>query len=173
MRWTAVLLGVALLSACGGSGATTDAPAGPVPATTSTTMAVASHAPTPKPTTHPEEQTMITMTVEGREIPVTLDDSPTARDLASRAPVTLTFTDYGGQEKTARLERPLTMDGAPEGDSPKTNEIGWYAPNGVVVLWYSEIGYWPGIVRLGSVSSADMAWLRTRPDGFTAELTAS
>ncbi|PJF46352.1 MAG: hypothetical protein CUN48_14235 [Candidatus Thermofonsia Clade 3 bacterium] len=76
-------------------------------------------------------------------------DNPTARDLIAQLPLTLTFSDYGRQEKLATLPRRLTMEGVPAGDDPLPGEIGYYAPAGVIVFYYEDVGYFNGIVRLG------------------------
>ena len=76
-------------------------------------------------------------------------DNATARDLIAQLPLTLTFSDYGGQEKLAPLPRKLSMDGVPAGADPLPREIGYYAPAGVVVFYYSDVGYFNGIVRIG------------------------
>lgn len=76
-------------------------------------------------------------------------DNATARDLISQLPLTLTFSDYGRQEKLATLPRKLTMEGVPAGDDPLPGEIGYYAPAGVIVFYYEDVGYFTGIVRLG------------------------
>jgi hypothetical protein len=76
-------------------------------------------------------------------------DNPTARDLIAQLPLTLTFSDYGRQEKLATLPRRLTTEGVPAGDDPLPGEIGYYAPAGVIVFYYEDIGYFNGIVRLG------------------------
>ncbi|MCS6910260.1 MAG: cyclophilin-like fold protein, partial [Anaerolineales bacterium] len=76
-------------------------------------------------------------------------DNPTARDLIAQLPLTLTFSDYGRQEKLARLPRRLTMEGVPAGDDPLPGELGYYAPAGVIVFYYEDVSYFTGIVRLG------------------------
>ena len=32
-------------------------------------------------------------------------------------------------------------------------DIGYYAPGGNLVFYYGDVGYWPGIVRIGAFSS--------------------
>lgn len=172
-------MAVAALSACspGTSGANSPAPstAAPSGADSSTPSQ-----PTPAPTgsgsattTSEAAVTSIRITIDGRTIDADLADNPTARDLARQLPLTLTFSDYGGQEKTAELPRELTMDGAaPGGDDPETNDIGYYAPNNVLVLYYSDVDRYPGIVRLGTMDADDMAFIRGRSDAFEAQISA-
>ncbi|MFZ1912604.1 MAG: cyclophilin-like fold protein, partial [Propionicimonas sp.] len=99
------------------------------------------------------------LTVAGRVIAAEWGDSSTARDLAAQSPLPLTFRDYGGQEKIAALPRALATDGVPPGADPEPNDVGYYAPDRVLVLYYTDVGYYPGIVRLGRLHPADMAFL--------------
>ncbi len=78
-----------------------------------------------------------------------LRDVPASRDLIARLPLTLTFRDFNGVEKISRLPRELSMDGVPTGDDPAPRDIGYYAPSGDLVFYYGDVGYFPGIVRLG------------------------
>ena len=109
--------------------------------------------------------TTLRLTVGGRTVLARLSDSPTATDLLSRLPLTLTFDDFRGVEKGARLPEPLTTDGVPPGADPEPNDVGYYAPSNALVLYYGDLGYVDGIVRLGRIDPADMAFLRARPDG--------
>lgn len=124
--------------------------------------------------TSTQEATMnpIRITVDGRTIDAELNDTPAARDLLTMLPATLSFKDFGGHEKTARLPRALAMDEMPAGDDPAANEIGYYAPDRVLVLYYEDIGYFSGIVRLGRITADDMAFLKTQPDGFEVTIAA-
>ncbi|MCA0448246.1 MAG: hypothetical protein LCH62_00555 [Proteobacteria bacterium] len=65
--------------------------------------------------------------------------------------VKLAIADFGGQEVTAEPPRPLTMEGMPDGESAPAGTIGYYAPDGVVVLYYTDVGRYNGIVRLGRI----------------------
>ena len=61
--------------------------------------------------------TRIRITVGDRTIEARLHDNPTARSLIDQLPLTLDFSDYGGQEVLAEPPSPLTMEGAPAGES--------------------------------------------------------
>lgn len=74
-----------------------------------------------------------------------------AQAVVERLPVTLNFGDLNSVEKTARLDPPLPMTGMPDGDDPMPQDIGWYAPSNDVVLYYGNVGYWPGIARIGRI----------------------
>ena len=83
------------------------------------------------------------------ELTARLRDSATARDLAAQLPLTLTFGDLNNVEKTAPLPRELSLEGAPEGDDPAVGDIGYWSPDGNLVFYYGDVGFWNGIVRIG------------------------
>jgi hypothetical protein len=109
--------------------------------------------PTPDATatgpTVPPDGTPIRITVGTTVLTGRLHDNPTARDLLTQLPLTLAFRDLNGVEKIARLLRALTMKGVPAGDDPEIRDIGYYAPTRNLVLYYGDVGYWNGIVRIG------------------------
>lgn len=96
-------------------------------------------------------------------------DNATARDLIAQLPLTLTFSDYGGQEKLAPLPRKLSLGGAPAGADPLPREIGYYAPAGVVVLYTSDVGYFTGIVRIGQFDG-DMDAITSQTNDFVVRI---
>jgi len=69
-------------------------------------------------------------------------------------------------EKTSKLPSPLSMDDMPEGDDPRPNDIGYYAPTGDLVLYYGKVGYWDGIARIGTLDNNDL--ITSQTDTFTA-----
>jgi hypothetical protein len=113
--------------------------------------------------------TDVQITVNDQSFTAQLADNPTARDLVDQLPLTLRFRDFNRVEKIANLPRPLTMEGVPAGDDPEINDIGYYAPSGDLVLYYGDVGYWNGIVRIGQLRAEDMSLIERQPDGF--ELT--
>ena len=122
---------------------------------------------TTRPTTGTGGPTIrtLTLTAGGRTMTAQLNDSTTAQDLASQLPLTLSLRDFQGVEKGADLPRPLTMEGVPRGADPEPNDLGYYAPGSALVLYYADVGYFDGIVRLGRLDPADMAVVRELPDG--------
>ncbi|MBK8460906.1 MAG: hypothetical protein IPL43_12545 [Micropruina sp.] len=151
-----------------------------------TLLALSLAACTPGPVTdpptqsQPREQTMspsptasrevpITITVGDRTYSATLANNPTAHDLAAQLPLTLTFRDFNRVEKIAPLPRPLSMQGVPAGADPEINDIGYYRPSNDLVLYYGDVGYWNGIVRLGTLPKG-MDAIADYPDGFTATI---
>ena len=106
----------------------------------------------------------------GDAFDASLYSNPVAADLAARLPLTLTFRDFNSVEKVARLDSPLHLRGVPDRDGPKPGEIGYYGPSQGLVLYYDNVGTWPGLVRIGRFDF-DLDALRRLPDGFTAQLT--
>jgi hypothetical protein len=109
--------------------------------------------------------TTIRITVADQTITAELADNPTAQDLASQLPLTLSFNDFNHVEKIAELPRPLTMNGVPPGDDPDVNDIGYYAPTSNLVFYYGDVGYWNGIVRIGEFSGRDIELIKQQQDG--------
>jgi hypothetical protein len=95
----------------------------------------------------------VTISIGGAELAGRLDDTATARDLATQLPLTVVMSDHDGAEKTGPLPRALTTSGAPEGHDPSAGDIGYYAPGGDLVLYYDDAApYFDGIVRVGRFS---------------------
>ncbi len=95
-----------------------------------------------------------------------LTNNSTALDLLSQLPLTLTFRDFNGVEKIADLPRTLSTDGVPSGADPEILDIGYYSPSNNLVLYYGDVGYWNGIVRIGRFAT-DIASLRAQTSEFT------
>ena len=110
--------------------------------------------------------TPIRVTVGDQVFPAELYDNPTARNLADQLPLTVTVDDLHGLEKTGRLPRALTTDGVPAGSDPEINEIGYYAPGRNLVLYYGDVGYYTGIIRIGRFEDT-IATIAEEADGVT------
>ena len=110
--------------------------------------------------------TPIRVTVGDQVFSAELYDNPTARDLADQLPLTITVDDLHRLEKTGRLPRTLTTDGVPSGSDPEINEIGYYAPGRNLVLYYGDVGYYTGIIRIGRFQDSIEA-IADQPDGVT------
>ena len=96
-------------------------------------------------------------------------DNAPARALIDRLPLTLDFSDLNAVEKIARLDPGLPMTAMPDGDDPAPRDIGWYAPSSDVVLYYGDVGYWPGIARIGHISG-DIGTIADQQGNFTATI---
>ena len=110
--------------------------------------------------------TPIRITVGDQTFTAELYDNPPARDLADQLPLTITMDDLNRLEKTGPLPRALTTDGVPAGSDPEINEIGYYAPGRDLVLYYGDVGYYNGIIRIGRFDDAIDA-IADQPDGVS------
>jgi len=132
--------------------------------TTSTnTPAVAGDSPVAM-STSPASGTPFRVIVGDTTLTGHLFDNATARDLASQLPLTLSFRDLNGVEKTAPLPAKLSIDGMPVGDDPHVGDLGYWAPGGDLVLYYGEVGYWAGIMRIGEIDGDMQAVARQAGD---------
>jgi hypothetical protein len=96
-----------------------------------------------------------------------LEDNSTTRDLVSLLPLAVAFHDFGGQEKLTPLPRKLDVSGMPKGDRAPAGDISYYSPTGSLVLYYRDVGYWDGIVRLGRLDD-QLTLIAGLPDGLQA-----
>ncbi|MET9469506.1 cyclophilin-like fold protein [Streptomyces sp. NPDC006544] len=80
----------------------------------------------------------IRVTLDGRSVEATLNDSPAARDFADLLPLTLDLEGFHGTERVADLPGRLDTSGAPEPAAAKTGDIAYYAPWGNLALFYRD-----------------------------------
>ena len=113
--------------------------------------------------------TPIRIVIGDTVITAELWDNVPARALVERLPLTLEFSDLNAVEKTARIDPGVPMTGMPDGDDPEPRDIGWYAPSSDVVLYYGDVGYWPGIARIGHISG-DIGTIADQQGTFTATI---
>ncbi|WP_081639900.1 cyclophilin-like fold protein [Actinomadura flavalba] len=78
------------------------------------------------------------VTLDGRTVGATLNDSPAARDLASLFPLTLDLKDFHGTERIADTPRRLSTEGAPAPVAAKAGDIAYFAPWGNLALFYRD-----------------------------------
>ena len=150
-----------------GPASTTEPPSSPTE--TSTAAEASSSQPSQVPSSAAvADSTPITIQIDGETVTGTLSSNATARTLIGQLPLTISFRDYGGQEKIADLPEALSLDGVPAGDRAEPLTIGYYAPDQALVLYYESVGYSRGIVRIGSLD--DLAAIRDKTGGFTARL---
>ena len=112
--------------------------------------------------------TRIVIELDGQNIAGELDDSATSASLLAQLPLTLSFRDHGGQEKISELPAPLDLDGAPEGSDAAPLTIGYYIPEQSLVLYYHHVGYFAGIVPIGTYENSDA--VENRTDDFTVTI---
>ncbi|MDQ1015637.1 cyclophilin-like fold protein [Streptomyces afghaniensis] len=110
----------------------------------------------------------IRLTLNGRRIAATLNDSATARDFAAQLPLTLSLSDFHQAEKIADLPRKPTTSGAPEGADPKAGDLAYYAPWNQLATYYRDAPYATGLVPLGHMADGGTEQLATA-DEITIE----
>ncbi|WP_346958462.1 cyclophilin-like fold protein [uncultured Arthrobacter sp.] len=112
--------------------------------------------------------TPIVIELQGRRIAGELDGSATSASLLAQLPLTLAFRHHGGQEKLAQLPVPLDLAGAPAGSEAAPLTIGYYAPDRSLVLYYRHVGYFNGIVPIGTYQDTNA--IENQADGFAATI---
>jgi hypothetical protein len=118
----------------------------------------------------PDASTPIRISFGDTQLTGRLSDNATSRALADQLPLTLSFRDHNGVEKTAPLPRELSLDGAPDGHDPTAGDIGYWAPGGDLVLYYDDgAPYFDGIVRIGEFEG-DMEALERQSDDFDGSI---
>ena len=95
----------------------------------------------------------IKMTVDGQEITIILQDTPTANALYEALPMELNFSDYNGTEKIAYPPDTLPTEGEPEGCDPDVGDLCLYAPWGNLCIFYQDFRYSQSLIKLGHVES--------------------
>ena len=115
-------------------------------------------------------ETSITITVNSVTVAGALKNNAASASLLAQLPLELSFDDYNGQEKIADLPAPLALDGMPRGGSAEPGTIGYYAPDQALVLYYEAVGYFNGIIPLGTFN--EVATVRDAP-AFVGTITAN
>ncbi|MEV7095840.1 cyclophilin-like fold protein [Amycolatopsis sp. NPDC051045] len=138
---TAALLAVA---ACSPEEPPSSAPSTTLAPTTGSTTAVNTH-----------------LTVEGRVVNATLNDSAAARDFASLLPLTLNLGDFHDSERISDLPRRLSTTDAPESADPKAGDLAFYAPWGNLASYYRDAPPASGVVVLGHLADGGAEVLAT------------
>ena len=98
--------------------------------------------------------TRILFTFEGQSVYGTLEDNSVSRDLISRLPLTLTFSDYSNTEKIASLpdgSAEWDTSDAPDSCTPAAGDIAMYAPWGNLSVFYRSFRHSDGLVPLGKL----------------------
>jgi hypothetical protein len=121
------------------------------------------------PTTGSTTAVNIRLTVEGRVVHATLNDSAAARDFASILPLTLNLSDFHESERIAGLPRRLSTADAPESADPQAGDLAFYAPWGNLAVYYHDAPPASGVVVLGHLADGGADVLATA-DQVTIEL---
>lgn len=79
---------------------------------------------------------------------LTLENNAAARDFYALLPLSLSFSDYVGKEKIARLDKSLSTQESGEYD-PQIGDFFYFAPWGNVGIFYAKQPPYKGLVKLG------------------------
>lgn len=93
------------------------------------------------------------MTVNGKEVAITLYDTPAANALYDMLPLDLTFEDFNGIEKISYLSQELPTEGEPDGCDPDVGDLCLYAPWGNLSIFYQDFRYSDSLIMLGHIDS--------------------
>lgn len=73
-------------------------------------------------------------------------------------------------EKISTLPKSLTTQGSPSGSDPSVGDIALFAPWRNLVLYYHDVGYYDGIIRLGHTNSKEMKKLENLSGDFNVRI---
>ena len=93
------------------------------------------------------------MTVNGKEVDITLYDTHAANALYDMLPLDLTFEDFNGIEKISYLSQGLPTEGEPDGCDPDVGDLCLYAPWGNLSIFYQDFRYSDSLIMLGHIDS--------------------
>lgn len=132
---------------------------------------------TSSPTGETQLKIKLTISTAGgaKETYAALNNNSVSRDLLSRLPLTLEFSDYNRTEKIARL--PAGSPGwdtsdAPDSCDPAPGDLTMYAPWGNLAVFYRDYGHSPGLVPLGKLDSEGLELFASQTGNFTVEISA-
>ena len=162
------LAAILVLSGCAGADG-----AAPLPSSTNASPSTATTAPPSLLPTSTAEAPALTeeasvstdhsvlISFGGTTVRGSLQDNAATASLLAQLPLQLSFSDFGGQEKIALLPAPLSLEGMPSGSDAEPGTIGYYVPSHALVLYYDTVGYYDGIVPIGTFD--DVATIRDAP----------
>jgi hypothetical protein len=113
--------------------------------------------------------TRVRITIGKTVLSAHLWDNATARSLIAQLPLTLSFRDFNGQEKVAHVPHALSMRGMPKSADPEQRDIGYFAPTQGLVFYYTNVGRFEGIARIGRFDGG-VAGIKSRKSDFTARI---
>jgi hypothetical protein len=88
-----------------------------------------------------------------QDFTATLEDNPSARDLASMLPLDLKISDYSTNEKIAYLPRKLTEEGSGRFGGEAPGDLCYYAPWGNLAMFHGSYRWSQGLIRLGRLDA--------------------
>ena len=123
-----------------------------------------------------EQTNRISFTIGGETVYATLFDNSVARDLVSRLPLTLDFSDYNGTEKIAYLpdgSEDCDLSDAPTSCTPSAGDITMYSPWGNLAIFYRDFRLSNGLVPVGRLDDDAINLFATQSGTFTVHIAAA
>ena len=108
-----------------------------------------------QPATKHADGMKLVLTVGGRALTATLNDSKTAQDFVSLLPLTLTMNDLFGREKFAHLPRAISEQGK-RTHTHEVADIAYWSPGPDVAIFYRQDGERipnPGLIVIGKLDA--------------------
>lgn len=112
------------------------------------------------------------LTLDEKEIAITLYDTPAANALYEMLPLELNFEDFNGIEKISYLSQKLPTEGEPDGCDPDVGDLCLYAPWGNLSIFYQDFRYSDSLIMLGHIDSG-MDLISGQSGDFSAMLEAA
>lgn len=109
------------------------------------------------------------LTLDGKQIDITLYDTPAANALYEMLPLDLDFEDFNGVEKISYLSQKLPTEGEPDGCDPDVGDFCLYAPWGNLSIFYQDFRYSDSLIMLGHIDSG-MDLISGQDGDFSATL---
>ena len=97
--------------------------------------------------------TKISVKAKGNTTVFELNNSPAARDLYAQLPLSITVENYSNNEKIFYPPKKLNTTDTPLADGGRAGTLAYYAPWGVVVMFFKGFSSAPGLYELGHVTS--------------------
>ncbi|MGK7062887.1 cyclophilin-like fold protein [Bradyrhizobium sp. 1050_B9_N1_2] len=91
---------------------------------------------------------------------VSLEDNPSARELAAMLPLDLGIEDYSTNEKIAYLPRKLTEESGGPFSNEAPGDLCYYAPWGNLAFFHGGYKYSSGLIRLGRLDDGPRPLLK-------------
>ena len=122
----------------------------------------------------PEITSEVYMTFGNEIVTAQLYDNATARDLFSRLPLTLSFSDFNNTEKIAYMpsgSSALDTSDAPTTFTPAAGDMTVYIPWGNIAIFYNAFRASSGLAPFGKIGSEDIAKLSRISDDTHITIT--
>ena len=123
----------------------------------------------------PENISEIYLTFGNETVTATLYDNATSRDLVTRLPLTLSFSDYNNTEKIAYLPSDsvaLDTSDAPDSHTPTVGDLTVYIPWGNIAIFYRTFRASSGLAPFGKLDADSVDKLSRIGDGMTVTITS-